>query len=179
MGSPMPEPLLIAASIVLLLLGNGFFSGGEIAIISARRGSIERLAAQGSRAASRVREMQDNMDRFLATVQIGVTVCAHAYEDLVELESNQGVTLVQSRIGAGEEKTRPVNGLNLLVLLVHPATEFLLETALDQEMKQVEVLDTGGREEESTTEGAAFFWAHLRIPEGSGDLTTDRVVGCG
>jgi len=71
----MPEPLLIAASIVLLLLGNGFFSGGEIAIISARRGSIERLAAQGSRAAARVREMQDNMDRFLATVQIGVTFC--------------------------------------------------------------------------------------------------------
>ena len=71
----MPEPLLIAASIVLLLLGNGFFSGGEIAILSARRSRIERLAAQGSRAAARVRRMQDNLDRFLATVQIGVTFC--------------------------------------------------------------------------------------------------------
>jgi putative hemolysin len=71
----MPEPLLIAASIVLLLLGNGFFSGGEIAIISARHSRIERLAAQGSRAAARVREMQEHIDRFLATVQIGVTFC--------------------------------------------------------------------------------------------------------
>ncbi len=72
---PMSEPFFIVASIVLLLLGNGFFSGSEIAIISARRSRIERLADQGSRAAARVRELQDNMDQFLATVQIGVTVC--------------------------------------------------------------------------------------------------------
>jgi putative hemolysin len=71
----MSEPLFIAASIILLLLGNGLFSGSEIAIISARRSSLERLAEQGSRAAARVRELQDNMDQFLATVQIGVTVC--------------------------------------------------------------------------------------------------------
>jgi len=71
----MSEPLLIVAAIVILLLGNGFFSGSEIAIISSRRSRIERMAEQGNRAAQRVRELQDNMDRFLATVQIGVTVC--------------------------------------------------------------------------------------------------------
>jgi putative hemolysin len=71
----MSESAVIVAAIVVLLLGNGFFSGGEIAIISARRSRIERLAEQGSRAAQRVRQLQDNMDRFLATVQIGVTVC--------------------------------------------------------------------------------------------------------
>jgi putative hemolysin len=71
----MTEPLFIAASIVLLLLGNGFFSGGEIAIISARRSRIDGLVEQGSRAAARVKGLQDNMDQFLATVQIGVTVC--------------------------------------------------------------------------------------------------------
>jgi putative hemolysin len=71
----MSEPLFIAASIVVLLLGNGFFSGSEIAIISARRSRIEGLIADGSRAASRVKALQDDMDQFLATVQIGVTVC--------------------------------------------------------------------------------------------------------
>ena len=71
----MSDPLLIVVAIVILLLGNGFFSGSEIALISARRSRIERLADQGSRAAKRVRELQDNMDQFLATVQIGVTVC--------------------------------------------------------------------------------------------------------
>ncbi len=71
----MSEPLFMAASIVLLLLGNGFFSGSEIAIISARRSQIERLVAEGNRAARRVRALQNDMDEFLATVQIGVTVC--------------------------------------------------------------------------------------------------------
>jgi putative hemolysin len=70
----MTEPLVIVAAIVVMLLGNGLFSGSEIAIISARRSKIDRLAEQGSRAARRVQELQDNMDRFLATVQIGVTV---------------------------------------------------------------------------------------------------------
>ena len=71
----MSEPVFIAASIVLLLLGNGFFSGSEIAILSARRGRIEGLVEEGSRAASRVKALQDDLDHFLATVQIGVTLC--------------------------------------------------------------------------------------------------------
>jgi putative hemolysin len=65
----------MVASVVLLLLGNGFFSGGEIAIISARRSRIDALVEEGSRAARRVKSLQDDMDQFLATVQIGVTVC--------------------------------------------------------------------------------------------------------
>jgi putative hemolysin len=71
----MSEPLLIAACIVVLLLGNGFFSGSEIAVLSARRSRIEALIEEGSRAARRVKSLQDDMDHFLATVQIGVTVC--------------------------------------------------------------------------------------------------------
>jgi magnesium and cobalt exporter, CNNM family len=70
----MSEPLFIVASIVVLLLGNGFFSGSEIAVISARRSRIEALAEQGSAAARRVKALQDGMDQFLATAQIGVTV---------------------------------------------------------------------------------------------------------
>ena len=68
------EPVFIVVVIAFLLLGNGFFSGSEIAVISARRSRIDALVAEGSRAARRVRDLQDNMDRFLATAQIGVTV---------------------------------------------------------------------------------------------------------
>jgi putative hemolysin len=70
----MSEPAFIVASIFLLLLGNGFFSGSEIAIISARRSRIEALVGEGNKAARRVKHLQDNMDHFLATAQIGVTV---------------------------------------------------------------------------------------------------------
>jgi putative hemolysin len=64
--------LIIA--IFLCLLGNGFFSGSEIAILSMKRSRVEQLIAEGSRGARWVKHLQDNMDRFLATVQIGVTL---------------------------------------------------------------------------------------------------------
>jgi putative hemolysin len=70
----MSDAWWLIAAIVFCLLGNGFFSGAEIAMISVRRSRIEELVAKGSKAARRVRELQENPDTFLATVQIGVTL---------------------------------------------------------------------------------------------------------
>jgi putative hemolysin len=70
----MSDAWWLIAAIVICLLGNGFFSGAEIALISVRRSRIEELVAKGSKAARRVRELQENPDTFLATVQIGVTL---------------------------------------------------------------------------------------------------------
>lgn len=70
----MTEAGLLLVAIVLLLLGNGFFSGSEIALISAKRGRIDALAAEGSRGARKAKALQDDPETFLATVQIGVTL---------------------------------------------------------------------------------------------------------
>jgi putative hemolysin len=70
----MTGPVILVVAILLCLLGNGFFSGSEIAILSMRRSRVEQLLAEGSRGAAWVKYLQDNMDRFLATVQIGVTL---------------------------------------------------------------------------------------------------------
>ena len=56
-----------------LILLNGFFAAAEIALISARRSRIQQLAAGGDSRAQRVAALQGDPDRFLATVQIGVT----------------------------------------------------------------------------------------------------------
>jgi putative hemolysin len=74
MASGMTEAGLLVAAIFFLLLGNGFFSGSEIALLSVRRSRIEALIEKGSRAARRVKQLQEDLDRFLATVQIGVTL---------------------------------------------------------------------------------------------------------
>jgi putative hemolysin len=70
----MTTAWIIVGAILLVLLGNGFFSGSEIALLSARRSKIEALIQQGSRGARKVKELQGNPDTFLATVQIGVTL---------------------------------------------------------------------------------------------------------
>ncbi|HBA72409.1 MAG: transporter [Geobacteraceae bacterium GWC2_55_20] len=60
--------------VFLLILANGFFSGSELAIISARKSTIARLIAEGNTQAMMVEKLQKDPHRFLATVQIGVTV---------------------------------------------------------------------------------------------------------
>ncbi len=60
--------------IIALTLANGFFSGSEIAIVSARRNRLEALANEGNQAAKQALNLAENPDRFLATVQIGITL---------------------------------------------------------------------------------------------------------
>jgi len=67
---------LEAVFVGALILLNGFFAGAEIALISARRSRIQQLAAEGDGRAQRVAALQEDPDRFLATVQVGVTFVA-------------------------------------------------------------------------------------------------------
>jgi putative hemolysin len=64
------EPFLI----FLLILANGFFAAAEIAIIATRKSRIDALLEKGVRSAAAVARLKNDPDRFLATVQIGVTV---------------------------------------------------------------------------------------------------------
>lgn len=66
---------LIVGAIFLLLLGNGFFSGSEIALISARKAALRKRADEGSRGARVAEYLREEPERFMAAVQIGVTVC--------------------------------------------------------------------------------------------------------
>lgn len=60
--------------ILALILANGFFAAAEIAILTARRGRLEQLAAQGKRGARMALELARDPHRFLPTVQVGVTL---------------------------------------------------------------------------------------------------------
>lgn len=60
--------------VVLLILLNGFFAGTEIAVISTRRSQLKNLISQGSKRAKQVGDLLKEPDKFLATIQVGVTV---------------------------------------------------------------------------------------------------------
>jgi putative hemolysin len=62
------------AVIVLLILVNGVFSGAEIAILSVRRTRLQELAEGGSGGAEAAIRLREDPERFLATVQVGITV---------------------------------------------------------------------------------------------------------
>jgi putative hemolysin len=62
------------AIVLALILANGFFSGAEMAIVASRRGRLRQLAEAGDAGAATALELASNPDRFLPTVQIGITL---------------------------------------------------------------------------------------------------------
>ena len=65
---------LEAIWILALIFANGFFAASEIAVITMRKSRIDALLERGVKAAAVVARLKEDPDRFLATVQIGVTV---------------------------------------------------------------------------------------------------------
>ena len=60
--------------ILLLILLNGVFAMSEIAIISARKSSLQADANKGSKAARTALKLAQDPDRFLSAVQVGITL---------------------------------------------------------------------------------------------------------
>ncbi len=60
--------------ILLLILCNGLLSMSEIALVSARKVKLEGSVKKGSKAAKTALKLSQDPDRFLSTVQIGITL---------------------------------------------------------------------------------------------------------
>lgn len=60
--------------IISLILLNGIFAMSEIALISARKSSLNTDAKKGSKAAKLALKLANEPDRFLSTIQIGITL---------------------------------------------------------------------------------------------------------
>ena len=62
------------AIILLLLVLNGIFSMYEIALISSSKARLETLASKGNLSAKSVLKQLQEPDKFLSTIQIGITL---------------------------------------------------------------------------------------------------------
>lgn len=67
--------ILVELLVILgLVLVNGVFAGAEIALVALRKTRLEHLVQTGSRRARAAKRLRENPERFLATVQIGITI---------------------------------------------------------------------------------------------------------
>lgn len=66
----MLEIIIILALLVL----NGVFAMAEIALVSVKRSRLQQWAKEGNRSARTALELTENPERFLSTVQIGITL---------------------------------------------------------------------------------------------------------
>jgi putative hemolysin len=60
--------------IIVFIIINGFFAAAEIAVVASRRSRLKQLVEKGDKSAELIYKFKETPDRFLATIQIGVTL---------------------------------------------------------------------------------------------------------
>lgn len=61
------------AFIVVLIVLNGIFAMSEMAIVSSRKSLLQKQAAEGNKKAQKALELSKSPNKFLSTIQIGIT----------------------------------------------------------------------------------------------------------
>ena len=78
MGEFLTEILIIG----ILILLNGYLAGTEIAVVTARKSHIKQMAESGKASAKIFLRLKEEPERFLATIQIGITVVGVLASDI-------------------------------------------------------------------------------------------------
>lgn len=60
--------------VLLLILANGVFAMSEMSVVSARKARLQEMAERGNRKALEALELANSPNRFLSTVQVGITL---------------------------------------------------------------------------------------------------------
>jgi putative hemolysin len=87
--------------VLFLIALVGFFSAGEVAVLSSRKSRMQELAENGNKKAALVLEFLRDPERFLATIHVGITF------SLVLASGIGGIVGLQHLVPALKESSRP------------------------------------------------------------------------
>lgn len=76
--SPMIDTLLRVGAVLILVALNAFFVASEFGLVGARRTRLDQMAEEGNSTAALSRRLQDNIDRYIAASQLGITLASLA-----------------------------------------------------------------------------------------------------
>jgi putative hemolysin len=99
--------LLGLLSLILLVLGNGFFVAAEFALVSVRRTRVEQLANEGNYLARLTNKLIKDLDLYIAATQLGITMASLGIGFIAEpaIEHLAGPTLLGWGIDPANVKT--------------------------------------------------------------------------
>jgi putative hemolysin len=112
--------LALELAIIVILLGiNAILAASELAIVAARKSRLRALADDGNRAARRVLAVQESPTRYLAAVQVGITLASFfaAAVGAVSLVDLVGDGLEEIGIGFIESNSHPIALILITALL--------------------------------------------------------------
>lgn len=108
--------------ILVLIIGNAFFVGSEIALTSARRSRIKQLASTGNKSAKIVQILHNEPERFYSVTQIGITLVSLALGaiGMVTLTQimNPGIEVIFHMMGPGPEIIKWAHTFSYIVAFI-------------------------------------------------------------
>ena len=115
--------LAVGVLVIFVLIGvNAIFATGELALVSVRRARLTELAERGTKGAARARTLAEDPQRFLPTVQVGITLVS-------VLEGSLGGAQFEGRLApllARVPVLRPIAAELAFVLVVIAITFLML-----------------------------------------------------
>jgi putative hemolysin len=103
--------------ILVLILLNGVFAMSELALVSAKRMRLEKMASGGSAGAGTAIALADDPSRFLSTVQVGITLISIFNGAFGEASLVARLTPTLAQAGVPESWARP-SARGLVVLAI-------------------------------------------------------------
>ena len=113
MSSLFLEGLLI----LVLILANGLFAMAEISVISSRKTRLEQRAVQGDKRAQSALELFNSPNRFLSTVQVGITLIGILTGAFGGATLSKSLALYIARIPALAPMSQPI-AFGLVVMVI-------------------------------------------------------------
>ncbi len=105
------------ALVAVLVLLNAAFSGSEMALVSLREGQLRQLERRTDRRAARLVRLARDPNRFLATIQIGITLAGFLASATAAVSLAQPLVPYLSALGAAAEGVA-IAGITLLLTFV-------------------------------------------------------------
>ena len=106
------ETLLVLIAIV----ANGFFSAAETSLVSARTSRLVQLRNEGVHGAARALALKQAPDRFLATIQIAITLVGTLASAVGGATAVEALTPILT--AAGLERSAPAVALALVIVVI-------------------------------------------------------------
>lgn len=103
--------------ILLLILLNAFFAASEIALISINENRVSKMASEGSKRAQKIQKMISEPSKFLATIQVGITLSGFLASAAAAQSFSEGLSALIKSIKL-PISDNIINGISLFVVVL-------------------------------------------------------------
>jgi putative hemolysin len=120
----MAEGVLLSIAIVVGLIAlGGIFVASEIALISLRESQVKQMASKGKKGA-RVAKLTGNPNQFLASVQVGITLCGFLSAALGAEQLGQYVIPQLEKLGISNQSSEILSIVGITLVIAYISLVF-------------------------------------------------------